>query len=87
MDLRIPPLKLKIMLESNPLKSRILVLKMAVYLAGVTEMLIKPMSCSKTDAVEQTDNVLYALDLDVLTHELMFDTPNLPTKIIPTKIR
>ena len=30
MDMRIPPLKLKIMLESNPLKSRILVQRLAV---------------------------------------------------------
>ena len=30
MDMKIPPLKLKIMLESNPLKSRILVWRAAV---------------------------------------------------------
>ena len=32
MDMRIPPLKLKIMLESNPLKSRILIQRLAVAL-------------------------------------------------------
>ena len=30
MDMRIPPLKIKILLESNPLKSRILVRRLAV---------------------------------------------------------
>ena len=32
MDMRIPPLKIKILLESNPLKSRILVQRLAVRL-------------------------------------------------------
>ena len=34
MDMRIPPLKLKILLESNPLKSRILVERLAVLQEG-----------------------------------------------------
>ena len=34
MDIRIPPLKTKIMLESNPLKSRILVRRLAVVQDG-----------------------------------------------------
>ena len=34
MDMRIPPLKIKIMLESNPLKSRILVQRLAVLPRG-----------------------------------------------------
>ena len=36
MDMRIPPLKIKIMLESNPLKSRILVRRLAVSKQGQT---------------------------------------------------
>ena len=35
MDIRIPPLKTKIMLESNPLKSRILVRRLAVVLLSL----------------------------------------------------
>ena len=31
MDMRIPPLKIKILLESNPLKPRILVRRLAVH--------------------------------------------------------
>ena len=38
MDMRIPPVKLKILLESNPLKSRILVRGLAV-LSGVLAVL------------------------------------------------
>ena len=34
MDMRIPPLKFKIMLESSPLKSRVLVRGLAVLAAG-----------------------------------------------------
>ena len=42
MDLRIPPLEIKIMLESNPLKSRILVRRLAV---GSTRVLFEPSAC------------------------------------------
>ena len=42
MDMRIPPLKLKILLESNPLKSRILVRRFAVHPSPRVRSLGKP---------------------------------------------
>ena len=42
MDMRIPPLKIKIMLDSNPLKSRILVRRLAVRTQGVQQRYFLP---------------------------------------------
>ena len=41
MDVRIPPLIIKIMLESNPLKSRILVRRLAVRARGMTKSIMR----------------------------------------------
>ena len=41
MDIRIPPLKIKILLESNPLKSRILVRRLAVPVSNVLHTVVR----------------------------------------------
>ena len=62
MDMRIPPLRIKILLESNPLKSRILVRRLAVY--GLRQIWPTPermcQDFKKTPCMRDMDTFIHA---------------------------